>query len=197
MADTYPALQLDALREVANIGSGTAATALSQLLGRPVDISVPAALAVPMAELVDALGSAEDLVVTVALPVDGELTTTTLLLLKPSDAIALCKLCDVEPDSLLGRSALAETGNILGSAYLGALTQMTQLALEPRPPEVIFDMLGAVVASVLAPGLQDTDIALLLDSELAVDHTPCSLSFVFAPGTHGVHEILGRLGLDP
>ena len=37
----YTDLQLDALRELANIGSGTASTALSSMLGRSVDITVP------------------------------------------------------------------------------------------------------------------------------------------------------------
>ena len=35
------ALQLDALREVANIGAGHAATALSQMIGGTIMISVP------------------------------------------------------------------------------------------------------------------------------------------------------------
>ena len=48
MPKSYPEVQLDALREIANIGSGTAATALSSMLGRPVDISVPTALALPV-----------------------------------------------------------------------------------------------------------------------------------------------------
>ena len=50
----YTEMQLDALRELANIGSGTAATALSAMLGRPVDISVPSARALPLAEAVEA-----------------------------------------------------------------------------------------------------------------------------------------------
>ena len=39
----YSDLQLDALRELANIGSGKASTALSSMLGRSVDITVPSA----------------------------------------------------------------------------------------------------------------------------------------------------------
>ena len=38
---TLKALQLDALREVANIGAGHAATALSQLTGSTIMITVP------------------------------------------------------------------------------------------------------------------------------------------------------------
>ena len=47
--ETYSEMQLDALRELANIGSGTAATALSSMVGGPVDVSVPSALALPLA----------------------------------------------------------------------------------------------------------------------------------------------------
>ena len=45
----YTEVQLDALRELANIGSGTASTALSGMLGRSVDVSVPNAQALPFA----------------------------------------------------------------------------------------------------------------------------------------------------
>ncbi len=195
MSKTYPELQLDALRELANIGSGTAATALSSMLGRPVDISVPAALALPIADVVEATGTPDAVVTAVVLPLIGDLDAIALLLFAPEDAATLCGLLGVDPDSEVGLSALAEIGNILGSAYIGALSTMTSLALEPRPPETATDMLGAIVSSVLALGAEETDIALLLDSELTVEGAECSLSFMLAPGREGVAEILSRLGL--
>ena len=51
----YTYMQLDALRELANIGSGNAGTALSGMLGQPVDINVPAAAALPLADAVVAV----------------------------------------------------------------------------------------------------------------------------------------------
>ena len=196
MPKTYPELQLDALRELANIGSGTAATALSSMLGRPVDISVPAALALPLADAVEAAGTPDAVVTAVVLPLVGDLDAIALLLFAPEDAAAMCGLLGVDVDSEMGLSALAEIGNILGSAYIGALTKMTNLALEPQPPETATDMLGAIVSSVLAAGAAETDIALLLDSELTVEGAECSLSFMLAPGREGVAEILARLGLE-
>ena len=73
MSTQYSDLQLDALRELANIGSGTASTALSSMLGRSVDISVPAALVLPMAEAVGTIGNAEDDVTGIVLSVVGEM----------------------------------------------------------------------------------------------------------------------------
>src|SRR5665213_3838551 len=196
MTKSYPEVQLDALREIANIGSGTAATALSLRLGQPVNISVPVALALPIADVVDASGPADEVVTAVVLPLIGDLEATALLLFAPQDAAALCGLLGVEADSDEGRSALSEIGNILGCAYIGALTVMTGLALEPKPPEMTTDMLAAIVSSVLATGAEDSDIALLLDSALTVEGAECSLTFMLAPGKDGVAEILSRLGLE-
>jgi len=196
MKTSYSELQLDALRELANIGSGTAATALSAMLGQPIDVSVPAALALPLADAVDAAGPPDAPVTAVLLPIYGDFDAIVLLIFPPADASLLCGLLGVDADSEVGLSALSEIGNILGSAYVGALSTMTGLALEPRPPETVSDMLGAIVSSVLATGAEATDIALMLDSDLTVEGTECSLSFMLVPNRAGVSEVLHRLGLD-
>ena len=82
----YSDLQLDALRELANIGSGNAATALSGLLGRAIDVSVPNAVALPLADAVDAAGPADAVVTGVVLPVFGDMDAMVLLLFSPEDA---------------------------------------------------------------------------------------------------------------
>lgn len=191
----YTELELDALRELANIGSGTAGTALSSLLGRPVDVSVPRALALPLADAVESAGDPESPAAGVVLPLQGDLEGTVVLMFDEKDAATLCSLLDVEPDSEVGRSALGEIGNILGTSYIQALGQMTGLTLEPTPPQVVVDMLGAMVATVLATTAETADVALVLDSDLAVEGAPCSLSFMLLPEPGGVRELLTRLGL--
>jgi chemotaxis protein CheC len=196
MKTSYTEMQLDALRELANIGSGTAATALSILLGIPIDVSVPSALALPLADAVEAAGPPDAYVTAVVLPIFGDLDAIVLLLFPPEDATTLCNLLGVDVDSEVGLSALSEIGNILGSAYVGALGTMTGLRLEPRPPQTATDMLGAIVSTVLATGAEATDIALVLDSELMLEGSECSLSFMLVPSSDGVGEVLSRLGLS-
>jgi len=191
----YTDLQLDALRELANIGSGTASTSLSAMLGRSVDISVPTAEALPFAEAVDAVGPAERVVTGVAIGVKGDMTATVLLLLGEGDAATLCGLLGVDPDDELAISALAEIGNIVGASYLNALGAMTGLELEPEPPQSATDMLAAIVASVLAGRAGADDLALVLDSDLTVAGEDCSISFLLVPTAGGVQELLTRLGL--
>lgn len=195
MDTTYSEMQLDALRELANIGSGTAATALSSLLGRPIDVSVPSAQALPLSEAVEAAGEPDSSVTAVVLPIFGDIDALVLLLIPPEDADTLCSLLGVEAHSEVGLSALGEIGNILGSAYVGALGTMTGLDLEPRPPQTLTDLLGAIVATALATGAQNSDIALMLDSNLIVEGETCSFSFMLVPSPGGVGELLARLGL--
>jgi chemotaxis protein CheC len=195
MSKHFTDMQLDALRELANIGSGTASTSLSGMLGRPVDISVPAAAALTFADAIDTIGAPEEEVTGVVLGLVGEMEGIVLLLLRVADAAGLCKLLGVDADSEMGQSALAEIGNIVGTAYINALAQMTGLEIEPSPPQAATDMLGAIVASVLAGVAGAEDVALVLDSDLGVEGEDCSLSFLMVPTRDGVEELLGRLGL--
>jgi chemotaxis protein CheC len=165
------------------------------MLGRAVDISVPSAQALPFAEAVEAVGPAERLVTGVVIGVFGEMEATVLLLLGENDAATLCGLLGVDPADELAASALGEIGNIVGASYINALGAMTGLDMEPEPPQSATDMLGAIVASVLAGRASGDDIALVLDSDLEVEGADCSISFLLVPTRGGVQELLTRLGL--
>jgi chemotaxis protein CheC len=191
----YTDQQLDALRELANIGSGTAGTALSELLGRPIELSVPSAAALELAEAVEAAGAPEDVVWGVVVPVGGHVEATALLVIGEDDADRVCAMLGVEADTETGRSALGEIGNILVSSYVGALATMTGFELDLRPPQATRDMLGAVVSSVLAAQSDAHELALVLDSELAVGGEACTLSFMLLPSPAGVAGLLHRIGL--
>jgi chemotaxis protein CheC len=203
MITRYDEQQLDALCELASIGSGTAATALAQMLGRPVELAVPRALALPLADALDAVGEPDAMVASVVLPTTasgggarGDAEMVVLLLFSYECAANLCEMLGVEPRSELGDSALGEIGNVLGASAVGAFAQMTGLALEPQPPHVLYDMLGAVVASLLSSTAGELDFALVLDASLTVEEAACGMSFLLLPTVVGAAELLGRLGLD-
>ena len=72
-------LQLDALREVANIGAGHAATALSQLIGRRIAVDVPQIQVVRLEEVAGLTGR-EDETVAAVLMLRLKLNATWLVL---------------------------------------------------------------------------------------------------------------------
>jgi chemotaxis protein CheC len=166
------------------------------MLGRPVELAVPRALALPLADALDAVGEPDAMVASVVLSVGGDAELIVLLLFSYDCAANLCGLLGVEPRSELGDSALGEIGNVLGASAVGAFAQMTGLALEPQPPHVLYDMLGAVVASLLSSTAGELDFALVLDASLTVEEAACGMSFLLLPTVVGAAELLGRLGLE-
>ena len=196
MSATYNDTQLDALRELANIGAGNASTALSGMLGRPVDLTVPDARVIPMGQAVEEIGPPESEITGIALGVEGDMPSIVLMLLSPSDAAVVCTLLGLEPDSEYAESALGEIGNVVGTSYLNALAGMTGLALEPSPPATATDMLGSLVETVLASRAAVSDDALLLDSSMIVEGEGCSIVFLLSPDHGGAGELLTRLGVS-
>jgi chemotaxis protein CheC len=51
------------------------------------------------------------------------------------------------------------------------------------------------VHTVLAVRAGASEVALLLDSDLVVEETDCSVSFLLMPDEGGVEQLLARLGL--
>ena len=79
MSATYNDTQLDALRELANIGAGNASTALSGMLGRSVDLRVPDARLLPMHEAVESIGAPESEITGIALGEVGNIVGSSYI----------------------------------------------------------------------------------------------------------------------
>ena len=195
MTVEYNELQLDALRELSNMGVGTAATALSQMLGQDVGLSVPRALALPLADAVDAAGAPEQVVTGIVIPIVGDLQALILLLIPAQDAETLCGLLGIQADSEDGRSALSEIGNILGASCMHALAAATALELDLAPPQIGTDLLASIVSAVLVAGAGETDTALVLDTALDLADHPCSVSMLLVPIGNSIARLLAPLGL--
>lgn len=195
MDGMYTDVQLDALRELANVASGTAATALAQMLGQEVGLSVPAVHALGLADAAEAIGGGETLIDGVTLQLIGDLDGVVVLILPQETSKTVCGILGVDAEDDIGISALREVGNILGGSYLSALGQMTGLALEPAPPEHVRDMAGAVVNSMLAPLAQSADVALVLQSALSLAGEAHSISFMLLPENGEADCLLVPLGL--
>ena len=116
------ALQLDALREVANIGAGHAATALSQMTNRTIMINVPEVNVRQLEDVADLLGRPDDVVAAVLMHMMGDLTGRTLVLISKPSALQLCDILfrrapgTTETFGPRAQSGPKEAGNILASA---------------------------------------------------------------------------------
>ena len=120
----YTEFQRSAIQEIGNIGTGTAATALSQMVGVSIEIDPPHLDIVPLEEATERVGPPEKPIIAVLTPVVGDVPANILLAFSYEAAAALCSLLGTDPMSEIGRSALQEIGNVLTSSYVTAIGQM-------------------------------------------------------------------------
>ena len=163
-------VQLDTLKEVSNIGMGHAATALSQMIGQRVNLTVPNVTVAEISQVPEHLGGAEKMMVGITLQILGDARGSIMLLFPEESAHRLlCSLLGQQEKGLVmtevSVSALKEVGNILASAYLSALGKLLNKTLIPSVPLLAYDMAGAVVDHVLIDLSQSGDFAMMIETD--------------------------------
>jgi len=195
------ARQLDALREVANIGAGHAATALSQMTGQTIMISVPHLTIAPLAEVPNQIDAKEEPVAAVLMKMLGDLTGLTMLVLARETALRVAGLMMRRPTTELGeieQSAIKEAGNILSAAYLNALSEFLGMILLPSPPSLAIDLSDAVLnASYLEMSGSD-DVVFCVESEFYLTEAGERLRgfFLLMPDVSSLNAILRAIRVD-
>ncbi len=199
-------LQLDALKEISNIGTGHAATALSQMTGHRISLKVPRATILKLKELPEFLENLEE-VIAIEMNILGDFTGKILILFAPNSAYKIADILlqrETEPpynfDEIdeLTRSAIAETGNILAGAYLNALNRLLQLLLLISIPIVHYSTIHNIVESTYS--LEQIQGRIVICLETAFSFSKASEEeidgwFLLIPDSSGLEVILKALEL--
>jgi len=164
-------LELDALRETANIGAGHAATALSQMTSNTIMITVPTITIAALEDVPQRIMPDEEPIVAVLMQMMGDLTGRTLLVFPHPTAIRLAQLMLRRPNNPgaefgeLEQSAIKEAGNILSGAYMNALSEFMGLMLLPSPPSLAIDMSTAVLNTAYLQFGTERDMVVAVETQ--------------------------------
>ena len=194
--------QLDALREIGNVGAGNSATALSQVINKKIDMNVPKVSLIPIDEVPDLVGGPDALIVGVFLRVYGKAPGNILFLMPKESAYYLV-------DDLMGRphgttrtldemdvSALKEVGNILTGSYLNAFYHFTQLSMIPSIPSLAMDMAGAILNVVLVQLGQMGDMAVVIETKFLSEDDSVNGHFFLVPDPGSLGTIVKAVGVE-
>ncbi|HEX8436738.1 chemotaxis protein CheC [Archangium sp.] len=191
-------IQLDALREVANIGCGHAVSALAKLVGgRTVHLSVPRAMVAGAAEVAGLLGGGEAPVVAAKLGMQGQLQGMLLLVLPQEDSTALEALLLRRNDAPAEEreSALSETANIVASACLSAIGTLTGWRLLPSVPVLVRGAAGPVLSDAVMEARGDDRVVVLETRFSAVGAPAVSGQVLLMLDRDSSKALLTRLGV--
>ncbi len=194
--------QIDALREVGSIGTGSAATALSALLGCEVRIPLPEVQVLEFNDAVEKLGGFETVSAGIISSLSGEINGLMLALVQ-LDAINLIlkhimgkQIAGYDELTELEGSAVIEVGNILISSFVNALSELSGVKIVPSVPQLTIDMQGAIITVPMVACGSQSDYIMLIGGSFLVEgkELPCRL--LLAPDVRSLNYLLHRLGID-
>ncbi|MGI6425927.1 MAG: chemotaxis protein CheC [Tepidanaerobacteraceae bacterium] len=198
----YSDFEIDALREIGNIGAGNAATALSMLLSKKIIIKVPQIRIIPFDEVSMSVGGPEKPVFGIFMRINGNIDGNILIIISKQDAYNLVeRLLNVKIDtskalSNMAESALIELGNIVGSSYITALSELTKLSIKISVPSLAFDMAGAIISFPLSLYGYLGDTAFLIDTEFIEGLDGITLHYLLVPDDESLKILLDAIGVN-
>jgi len=196
--ESFDSFIMDVLKEIGNIGSGNAVTALANLLSKKIYMSVPKVRIIDFKDIATILGGEEELIVGIYLNLKEDIEGNIMFTIDIESAINLLKmLLDREVVELdeISISALSEVGNILSSSYVNALSALTGLKIAVSVPSLAIDMAGAILS---VPAIQFgliSDKVLFIETVFEEGDNKVKGNLFLLPNIESFEKILSLLGV--
>ena len=200
MVDNLSDQMLDVLKELGNIGSGNAATALATMINKKVDMDVPEVRILEFKNVSEVLGDEEQPIVGIYFEMNGDIDGNIMFTLDIESAKNLVNMlfgtsCESEDMDEMSISALAEVGNILAASYINSLSVLTGLKIGLSVPSVSIDMAGAIIS---VPAIQFGHIgdhAIFIETQFEEGERAINGDLFLVPEVESFEKILKSLGV--
>lgn len=191
--------ELDALREIGNVGTGHAATSLSKLLNKKIGLNIPETKLIPIPQFSKEIGNPEEIVIAAYLTTEGDISGKTIFIFSKASA---CKLVDLmmmqeigttKDIDDIGVSAFKEMANIVMGSYLDSLSNMFALKIMPGIPYSAIDMAQAIMDMLLIELGEVSDKVLFVKTIIDVEGQPIDGMFFLFFDPNSLEIILKKL----
>lgn len=193
----FSVLQLDIIKELTNIGGGNAATSISHLINKPVEMLVPTIEILNYSEVYEKIMPEDKMVNSVIMRMLGGGEGTFLFIIDEEASTDIINM--MIPDGIqitedLSNSCVKELVNIVVTSYLNAVSKMVDVSFISSIPLLAKDMFGAILSSVYIESEQYDDNVLIIKNEFiyAGDKIEASLYFIPKPGI--LTKLFNKLG---
>lgn len=185
--DKYTPIQLDFIKELSNVGGGNAATSISQLIKKPVNMTVPIIELINYDELYENTMAEDTVVNAVIMKMFGDAEGTFLFVTSEgalNDLINMMMPEGIPITDELSQSGIKELVNILVTSFVNAISKMVNINILSSVPVLTIEMFGAIFSSVYMESEQYDENIMIIKNEFLYqgDIIDSSLYFVPKPG---------------
>lgn len=195
-------IQRDALQEVANIGASHAATALSKMVNKPIQVGIPRIDVVPIEKCIETIPQT-DPVIGVFLQMSKKTPLYIMVLLSKKSGFHLAHLLLNQPEiirdhfSEMEESALMEVSNVMMSSFFDSITQLINVSMVPGPPMIAFDLPAAILDYALIKVGAIANSVLLFETTISEEGARTfDVDMFLIPEPQTIDIILDKLGLN-
>ena len=195
-------MQQDALQEIANIGASHAATSLSQMVNKPIQVGIPRIKVVPIEKSVESVPQSEP-VIGVLLQMAEETPLYVMVLLSKQSAFYLANLLLNQPEetrdtfSEMEESALMEVSNVMMSSFFDSITNLINVSMVPGPPVIAFDLPAAILDYALIKVGNVADQVILFETAVSEEgNNTFDVNMFLIPEPKTIDLILEKLGMN-
>ena len=195
-------VHIDVLKEIGNIGAGNAATSLSQMLNREVDLVTPVVRILDITEADRALGGPETPVVAILAELYGDVKGIMMFVIEQEFTKSLLQTLLGESDpgegglSEMESSALSEIGNIMIGAYAASIASLSGLVIKMSVPAVTVDMAGALLTVPAAEMGSVSDKIIFIEDDFLNAGRTVSANMMLVPDIASLNRLMGSLGIQ-
>ena len=200
--DELNSLELDTLREIGSMGTGNAATSLSEMLQREVHITLPEVRIMEYNEAIEWIGGPEAITAGVLVKMGGQMNGI-MLSCQPIEFVNIVlesvmgeSVTDYNQLEEMENSCLGEVGNIMISSFINALSGLSGMDITLTVPALTVDMQGAILAVPMAEYGGQSDYLMTIGGNFVCDdkQVPCRL--LMSPDIRSLNSLLRKLGVS-
>ena len=199
--DQLTSLEIDTLREIGSIGTGNAATALSQMMNREVRITLPEVRIMGYNEAIEWIGGPEQVTAGVLVGMGGQMNGIMLSVQQIGfvnmvlEHMMNMSITSYDQLDELGRSTLVEVGNIMISTFINAFSGLSDISVNLTVPAFAVDMQGAILSVPMAEYGGMSDYLMTIGGNFVCENQEVPCRLLLSPDIRSLNFLLKKLGV--
>ena len=199
-------LQLDTLKELGNIGTGNAVTAISQLLEKEIQMSLTYVDIIPFWEINNLIENPSSEIFAISSNITGKESMVILQFFPKKSMLNIIEdlseskvnknsqINELDDLDDYSKSIISEFGNILAGHYASSMANLMEMTLLPKSPLIVLDTFETVLNSIVSEFSKLIDYLVIIKTKIEIEILNIEGILCFIPDLDTMKKFFEKIG---